>query len=68
MCAEVAPCTSHRAECRHLDIFVQIMSTQLPDYLSMDLVNMVTGLLSRFKETRLGAEWFCHGVLLVQRD
>lgn len=58
MCAWVAPFTSHReaGEDRQLQIYEQIISTKLtcPDYFSLELVDLVTRLLSRYKENRLG--------------
>ena len=45
MCAGVAPYTLHwdAWEGRHLEIYEQIISTKLPDYFSMELVDMITG-------------------------
>ena len=58
MCAGVAPYTSHRdvGEGRHLEIYEQIISTKLicPDYFSLELGDLVTRLLSRYEENRLG--------------
>ena len=60
MCAGVAPYTSHReaGEGSQLEIYEQIISTKLicPDYFSLELVDLVTRLLSRYEENRLGVE------------
>ena len=72
MCAGVAPYTSHReaGEGRQLEIYEQIISTKLicPDYFSLELVDLVTRLLSRYEENRLGVEGSCQGALLVHGD
>ena len=58
MCAGVPPFTSRREEGeeRQLEIYEQIISNTIifPSYFSSELVNMITRLLCRFVENRLG--------------
>ena len=58
MCAGLPPYTSLKEEGEHrqLEIYEQIISNNLtcPDYFSIELVDLVTKLLCRYEENRLG--------------
>jgi serine/threonine protein kinase len=58
MCAGVPPYTSDKeaGEARQVEIYEQIISSKLicPGYFSYELVDLVTKLLSRYPENRLG--------------